>query len=181
MGEGYVKTILEVLKLAPRKLIPFGLVAAFLLFDPDAFRKSPGIYQFAENYRPYLILFVLVTGGSLATNLAEQIVHRVRNRIQARKVKKGQLKRLHGLTENEKQILRFYIYNETRTNYLRIDDGVVQGLVSAGIIYRAAFMGNPFEFAHNISDFAWDYLHENIGLLEGETTICRTDKRKRGG
>ena len=68
---------------------------------------------------------------------------------------------------------------QTRSNTLRIDDGVVNGLVAKGIIFRAASMGNLLEgMAHNIGDFAWDYLHENPHLLEGITDIARTDKRR---
>ena len=89
-------------------------------------------------------------------------------------------KRLHSLTEDEKQILRFYIAENTRANTLRIEDGVVQGLISDRIIYQSASLGSILDgFAHNINDFAWDYLHVNPHLLEGTTNTCRTDKRRR--
>lgn len=88
--------------------------------------------------------------------------------------------RLDSLTEDEKQILRFYIAEQTKSNVLRIDDGIVQGLVSTGIIYRAASVGNMLEgFSYNLSDFAWNYLSVYPHLLEGTTNTYRTDKRKR--
>ena len=84
--------------------------------------------------------------------------------------------RLENLTESEKAILRYYVINGTRTNVLKIDDGVVGGLVSTGIIYRAAAMGDLMDgFAHNISDFAWDYLSVNPHLLDGKTNDVRND------
>ena len=95
-----------------------------------------------------------------------------------KELKKTSLARLHRLTEDEKQILRFYFAKGTKANVLRFDDGVVQGLASAGIIYMSAPIGNMFEgFAYNISDFAWDYLHEHKELLAGTTNTSRTDKR----
>ena len=88
--------------------------------------------------------------------------------------------RLNRLTEDEKQILRFYLAENTRANMLRIEDGVVQGLKADGIIFQSASLGNVLEgFAHNISDFAWDYLHINPHLLDGTTNTYRTDKRRR--
>jgi hypothetical protein len=86
--------------------------------------------------------------------------------------------RLNRLTEDEKQILRYYFAKQTRANNLRVDDGTVQGLVADGIIYRSASLGTMYGgFAHNISDIAWDYLIMNPNLLEGETNFYRTDKK----
>jgi len=85
--------------------------------------------------------------------------------------------RLNTLTEDEKQILRFYIANNTRANSLKIDDGVVQGLANAQIIYRSASMGDLLRgWAFNISDFAWEYLNKNPHLLNGITNTYRNDR-----
>lgn len=87
--------------------------------------------------------------------------------------------KLEGLTEGEKQILRYYFAEGTRANTLRIDDGVVQELVACRILYRSSSVGDMLEgFAHNISDFAWDYIHSNPQVLEGTTNTYRTDKRE---
>lgn len=62
---------------------------------------------------------------------------------------------------------------------LKVDDGVVQGLVADQIIYRSASMGNILEgFAHNVTDFVWNYIHANSGVLQGTTNFYRTDKRE---
>jgi hypothetical protein len=91
----------------------------------------------------------------------------------------GIIDKLNSLTEDEKQILRYYIAKDTRTNVLRVDDGVVQGLVAAGIIYRSANVGNILEgFAHNITDLAWDYLYVHRDVLQGTTDLYRTDTRR---
>ena len=75
--------------------------------------------------------------------------------------------------------MRFYVANNTRANTLKIDDGVVKGLVNSGIIYQSASLGNLMDgFAHNISNVAWDHLHKNLNLLEGNTNTYRTDKTK---
>jgi len=77
--------------------------------------------------------------------------------------------------------LRYYFAKNTRANMLKINDGVVQGLVADHIIYRSASMGDILEgFAHNITDFVWDYIHTNPKVLQGTTNFYRTDKRERG-
>jgi hypothetical protein len=70
------------------------------------------------------------------------------------------------------------VAQQTKTNVLRYDDGVVQGLVAKGIIHQASSMGNVLEgFAYNIDDSVWAYLNENREVLAGTTNTYRTDKR----
>lgn len=98
-----------------------------------------------------------------------------------RRVKSQIVKSLNNLTEDEKQILRYYIAFNTRANVLRFTDGVVRGMEHRRIIYRSASVGNLVEgVAYNIGDVAWGYLMEFPEVLDGETNTCRTDRRHYG-
>ena len=175
----YAKTTLEILKLAPRYLVSLGIIAAFILFLPEKALKSLGIFELALNYRAWFAIAFIVTGVLFAVDRCIAIMGWINRKKAVGKLSKARLDRLHRLTEDEKQILRFYFAKQTRANVLRIDDGVVQGLVSAGIIYRSTQLGNILEgFGHNISDFAWEYLHQHPDLLDGTTNFYRTDKRE---
>ena len=173
-----LKVVLEFLKLAPRYLIAVGLVAGALLFAPDSSLQRTGLSQFVKDNRQWLGLTLLVTAALFAVSLAADVSRWAKRWWRNRRAFAHITGRLHQLTEDEKQILRFYIAKQTRANTLRIDDGVVQGLVADGILYRSATMGNLLEgFAHNISDIAWDYLNLFPHLLDGSTNTYRTDKR----
>lgn len=175
------KIFLEFLKLAPRYLIALGVMAAFLLFASEELLKLIGVLELAQNYRPMLGLTVVVTVALFAVSVAADGIALVRMWWRNRKLYGRIAERLNCLTENEKQILRFYIAKNTRANTLRIEDGVVQGLKSDGIIYQSASLGSILDgFAHNISDYAWNYLHVNPHLLDGTTNTYRTDKRRSG-
>ena len=175
-----MKSILEFLKLAPRYLVSVAIFCAFLLFGSKEFLESIGAFNFAENYRTWIGGAFL---GSLCiwiVSICGDIVGIIKTWNFKRRTEKNITKRLHSLTEDEKQILRFYIAKQTKSNTLRIDDGVVKGLASSYIIYQSASLGNMLEgFAHNISDVAWNYLNENPTLLKGETNTYRTDTRQR--
>jgi len=84
---------------------------------------------------------------------------------------------LHRLTENEKQILRYYFAKQTRSNVLRIDDGVVNSLAADGVIFQSAnVIGGPgLAFAHNIHEDVWNYILLNPQLLDGTTNTYRSD------
>ncbi|WP_350295956.1 superinfection exclusion B family protein [Limnohabitans sp. Rim8] len=173
------KTFLEFLKLAPRYVIALGVMAAVILFASEDFLKFIGVFEFAQDNRSMLGLTLVVTVSLFAVSLFADGISLIKGSWQTRGFYLRVTERLNCLTEDEKQILRFYIAKQTRANVLRYDDGVVQGLVSDGIIYQSASLGNMLEgFAHNISDFAWDYLNVHPHLLQGTTNTYRTDKRE---
>ena len=175
----YIKSALEALKLAPRYLIAIGIGAGFLLFGSEGFLVKLGLKQFTEDNRAWLGLAFVSTISLFSIYVVSEVIAFFGRKIKKRKLLKGVRNRLHSLTEDEKQILRYYFAKGTRSNPLRVDDGVVQGLAANGIIYRSANMGNVLEgFAHNISDYVWDYIHQNPTLLDGDTDFYRTDKRE---
>ncbi|MCE5310484.1 MAG: superinfection exclusion B family protein [Acidobacteriales bacterium] len=168
--------LLEFIKLAPRYLIAIGLVVGILLFGSDDFRKTLGLTEFTKNYRPILGVLFLSSLALLLVSVGSFVIDRIKSIWRDRKAFQRITKRLHSLTEDEKQILRFYIRHNTRANSLRIQDGIVKSLVSCGIIYRSTQLGDVANgFAHNISEIAWNYLHIHPHLLEGTTTTVRTD------
>ncbi|MDM0118904.1 superinfection exclusion B family protein [Variovorax arabinosiphilus] len=169
--------IVEAIKLAPRYLAPVGMVAGLLLFLPEQYLQVLGITQLAEDYRPILGLTFLFCLAVVAIAVLKFIASGPLSLYYRWRRKRYLKDRLSRLTEDEKQILRFYISKQTRTNVLRVDDGVVQGLVADRIIFRSANMGNVIEgFAHNIADGAWQVLNEDHSLLDGTTNFYRTDK-----
>jgi hypothetical protein len=178
----FFKPLFEFLKLTPRYLTAIGLVAGIILFGSDNFRETLGLAKFAQDYRFVLGILFLSSIALLLVAMGGGGIWRIQQWWRKRKAFKRITERLHCLTEDEKQILRYYIANNTRANMLRVENGVVSGLVSEGIIYQSASLGNVLEgFAHNIGDIAWDYLHVYPDLLNGTTTVCRTDKRERYG
>src|SRR5947209_1159978 len=71
-------------------------------------------------------------------------------------------KRLQSLTTAEKAVLRGYISERTRTQYLSIMDGVVTGLAAEDILYRASNASySATEWAYNIQPWAWEYLSKH--------------------
>jgi len=96
----------------------------------------------AQHYRAELVVAFIGTSVLFSVDGGITVFRWICDRKAVCKFTKGRLKRLHGLTEDEKQILRFYIINQTRANVLRIDDGIVKGLESAGIIFQSSNIGN---------------------------------------
>lgn len=173
-----LKTALEALKLSPRKLVAASIALGVLLFADAETRQFLGVAGLVEDYRPIIGIAFLAATVLLAVEVGVVVVRKVNAHRVKRHFKRRVLERLACLSEDEKQILRFYVAQNTRTNTLRIHDGVVQGLASAGIIRLAGRSGTALDgFAYNIAEVVWDELQEDPHLLDGDTTLYRTDRR----
>lgn len=180
MWSDIIKSVLELLKLAPRYLVAVAIVCALLLFSPQELQEILGTTNFTHTYRQWIglalvcsfgiwLVVIVAAGGKWGKDLW-------RNRRRKQRV----AERLENLTEPEKQIVRYYYAKNTRGNMLRIENGNVQALINAGIIYQSTSLGSILEgFAHNITDFAWDYIHEHPHVLDGTTSTYYTDERER--
>lgn len=172
-------TVLEALKLAPRYLAPVAVVCGVLVLANQTALDALGLREFTENNRHWIGLAFLASTAVALVDGTKEVAGWVRNRVATAKLKQKRIDRLNSLTEEEKQILRYYLAKQTRTNSLRIQDGIVQGLVAAGIIHQSASLGDLHSgFSYNISEFAWEFLNKNQTILEGVTTTCRTDKEE---
>lgn len=174
------KFILDLLKLSPRYFAAGACVCWAVLFAPERVLSRLGLLDFANHHRNVVGLVFLVCTALTALAVLGWGMQFMAAFALDLHAQKRCLERLKRLTEEEKQILRHYIWGQTKSNTLRFDDGVVQGLVAENIIFQASSMGNVLEgFAYNISDTAWKYLNKHPALLRGETDSVRCDKRIR--
>lgn len=180
MWSDITKSILELLKLAPRYLVATAIVCALLLFSPPELQNALGTTDFVNSYRQWIGLALVCSFGVWLVAISSAGTKWAKGRWSNKRWKQSVAERLENLTEPEKQIVRYYFAKNTRGNKLRIENGNVQALVHAGIIYQSASLGSVLEgFAHNITDFAWDYIHKHPHVLNGTTNTYYTDERER--
>ncbi len=175
-----MKAALEALKLSPRKLVAISAVLGFLLLAKPEWREVLGVSALVENHRAVMGVGFLVAVALLLADLGTHLARKVRHTLARSHLKRRVLQRLRTLSEDEKQILRFYVAQNTRTNSLRIDDAVAQGLAADGVIALAGNFGNALDgFPYRIADVVWSELQKEPGLLDGSTNTYRTDRTER--
>lgn len=173
----WIKGIADVLKLGPRYLVAGMLLTGGALFLPAWIHERLGLSDWVSAYKGWIGLVFAVC--AVLTTLSALIwLWRLALIAWETKQKRDAIvDRLQKLTEPEKQILRYYFALNTRSNFLRHQDGVVAGLAAMGVIYLASRTGTLTEgFAYNISDYAWKLIKENPVLLNGDTNFYRCDK-----
>lgn len=142
--------------------IGISCVLSGLIFFPDSIVNSLGLLEYREKVKVYLGISLLICFIAIITFLFIYMAG-------ISYLKKRQ-KRLHCLTKQEKEILKRYIFNETRTDYFNCNDGVIKGLEIESIIFRSSNVSSmsygTFSFSYNIQPWAWDYLNKNTDLLE---------------
>ena len=172
-----VEQIIQVLKLSSRYLTAISIICGTLLFISEQLSKTLGVFQLTQDYRQWIGIAFISSMTMVVIDCFMKIGTVVKGFVVNKKSNKKLIQSLRALTEEEKQILRYYYAKESKTNTLRIDDGIVNGLRNKGIIYLSATQGTASEgFSHNISELAWDYINKNPKLLEGTTNSFRTDK-----
>jgi hypothetical protein len=163
--DSVVKPLFELLRQPLRYSIGLGIVAAIALFSPNSIINKLGLLKYRDEGKPYLGGFLLLC---IAIAVINVIGWGVTKYDDYRFLHAGK-KRLNRLTIEEKQVLRAYIEGQTRSIYLNVSSGVVNGLVQESIIYRSSSLSNPeagrMAFAYNIQPWAWDYLNDHRDLL----------------
>lgn len=171
------KSFIEFIKLTPRYLVAVSIFCGLLLFLPAETLNQIGADEFADKHRFWLGALFLASLTLWVVAMVKFGWVAISDNVRHWLLKQSVRKRLEELTEEEKEVLRYYIQNQTRTNVLRIDDGIIRGLVSSHVIYQAANLGRLSSgFSHNISDVAWKHLNKNPHLLSGKSKKARTDK-----
>lgn len=75
--------------------------------------------------------------------------------------------RLHGLAEKEKELLRRFLQEDTRTLRLRYDNPIADGLRLVGILEVSSAVSTMRKFSYTIKPIYWDHLKKRpdaIGL-----------------
>lgn len=165
--------IIEWLKLPTQHLFSlflfFAISFAVLVFASDAVLETLGLRDFRSDYRLVLGLGLILSSAALITRLINSALDPVKTAIRERRSLNRRRERLRSLTPEERDVLRPYIQNDTRTQYLKLESGIVSGLQSVGIIYRSANIGNLGGWAYNIQPWAWDYLKEHPEFVVGRS------------
>lgn len=157
----------EWLRLPHRVLWGLTIIVGAMLWGPGWFIDGLGLQQFVGHYREYLGVAFLSLLAPTIPSVFTAVFDRGRTRLTRRRKMSRLRRRLHDLTEDEKQVLRGYVLVGKRTQTLELSSGVTRSLEVAGIIVRASNIGRGVfdEFDHIIQPWAWDYLREHVELL----------------
>jgi hypothetical protein len=158
--------LLDAVKLSPKYLAPIALASGFLLFSPAHYLITLGLDTFVNSYRSWIGLVFVISAALLIASLFQLVWSWSKSTYDGfRRIHAGE-NRLKHLTAEEKDVLRGYIVNQTRSQVLDFASGVVKGLEHEGIIYQASPLGTLIDgFAYNIQPWAWDYLNDHKELL----------------
>ena len=148
--------------LSPQVMALVLLATSLLLFGGEDLIDTLGLRDFVETGRAYIGGAWLVSASGLAVRafswLARWSVRTARKLYW--RMKRATL--LDDLTPHECAVLAYFPQYQTKTARLDLGDGLVQGLVAKGIIFRASrygeLQGGRLAFDFRIADWAYTEL-----------------------
>ena len=131
----------------------------------DNFLLILGIKDLIENTLPIVSVLAI---GLLGFIISPPIYDFVDNLYTTKRYKMRILGQIKHLTIDEKEVLKTYIDTKLRVHYFDLDNGVVMGLDSKGILYRTSQVsqGINYKFAFGIQDMVLDILKKHPEYLE---------------
>jgi hypothetical protein len=159
-----VKTFNE---LAVKPLLAVAVASGLLVFAPASAITKLGMDKFVTDYRSWLGFALVVSCAYLFAHAIVFIAKLVHERFEVRAIRKAQSEYLKNLTSDEKARLAPYIGGQRSSVVYQITDGVVDGLVAKGILFRSSNIGHGTGFSFNIQPWARSEIEENPALLDG--------------
>lgn len=154
------------IKLPTKTMAGLCIVFGILIFSGESTLDKFGLKSLVADYRAYFGVGFLLTLSLTLVNSISAFWKFIYPWIaEAYWIRIGK-KRLQCLNPTEKQILRYYIQNQTRSQTLPIQDGTVNALQKEKIIIRGSSLGSLHGFDFIIQPWAWEYLNKHPELLD---------------
>lgn len=172
------------IKLSPKYWLAIALVATSLVVLPDVVTDTLGVTQFVDAFRMWIGFICILSYGLLLTHGLYASKDIIRKWWQQRRLLQLGRESLRTLSPPEKIMLADYVISQTKCMKQAYQDGIVQELQRANILYQASNLGNLMEgFAFNLQPWAWEELQSHPEILEPELSERRKEvqqRRRRG-
>lgn len=151
-------------------LFVLSTVSGIILFSKFDFITNSKIIRKNSEYRDWVYVIFIFSSIGFLTQVIIEIYKYVEKKIHDKRLQDRMQQQLNNLTNDEFKILSSYIKQNTKTQYLRMEDGVVNGLVQAHIIYRSSNLGDSVKhtWPYNVQPWVWDYLYKHPEILAQE-------------
>ena len=155
------------LKLNTKHAFILLVVSSIFLFGSNELLNDLGLQEARETLKTWVgviwLISIAIIVADIVAPASKWVVKKLKWRINLKKCQK----RLHQLSEDEKAFLSYYLAHNTRTQPASVSNGMVNGLVSAMVVYRASNIADHYDvFPFNIQPWALEYLMEHPGCLE---------------
>ena len=161
----WIGKVTDWIKLSPKYLLPISIASGFIIFAKLEWLQLFGLAELRAKYLPWIGSIFLLSTVLLLSHGVLTFSSWFKKRASMKRALKRAKQRLHNLTGEEREILRNYIGNGTKTQYLDMQSGVVHEMENDFIIYRSSNIGQLQEWSYNIQPWAWYYLNEHPELL----------------
>jgi hypothetical protein len=160
----WLKNLRSFLSLDYRSLFILAVASWTITAIPATVWEQIGLFALWSQFRPWIFIIALLTSIGLISgglfDLVKVNSSSLARWVQSSQTRRNQAKILEATSRVEREVLARYIADDTTTMAFEIRDGIVNGLISKGILYRSSQLTNPmsYDLDTNIQPWAWRYL-----------------------
>ncbi len=168
----FLKNLKDFLSLDYRSLFIVACVCWIIVFLPESVWQSLQLLNLWLQLRPWMFgIGLLATTWLISGGLYDLAKFGIGKWNEKREFQSKQTAREQILLSSsrvEKEILARYISEDTTTIAFEMRDGIVNGLIAKGILYRSSQGSNPmsYDFDTNIQNWVWDYIKNHPEFLK---------------
>lgn len=170
MNEVNVKELFSQLTLPLKYKLVLSLGVGLVLFLPDDVLSSRLGIQLLPWLRSVLGYVFIVAVALTVAEIVVSVMDIARTRFaqwwRRKSTVRAVIRQLHNLSPDEKAYLATFVRDDTITQSMPINDGIVQSLVKKRIIYRASVLSQVgAHFPHNLQPLVYEHLKKHPEVL----------------
>ncbi len=175
-----ISKYIDWVKLSPKHLTSILIATSLILFGPLDLLKKIGLDKILDDFKLWVGLIWIDSLSLLMVYPIEYLIKLGRKKFMLFVLIESRKKRMNSLTPKEKDILRSYLENDSRTQAFPIQDGAVIELCNESILSRVSDIGytGSYLFPFNIEPWAWNYLKNNSDLLDELSSVKSENKNQ---
>lgn len=154
-------------EISSKVALPVCVTCLVVIFAPAYLPDVTGLKEFKQATSPWIGGILVISASALVTNFLWKISEIIKPVLQEKILIHRSKSGLNNITEEEKLILRKYIFDGEAYVSMPVSNGTINLLERKMVVSRASELSSHYtNFHYILQPWAREYLEKNLNLIE---------------